>query len=226
MTRIVAISDTHGLHKKLTIPICDLLVHCGDFTGVTPETPKEALKWLSGFVEWLDAQHAAVKVFIAGNHDMVFEAHNAEARKIVASSKSCIYLQDESVTLFGMDIYGSPWTPDFGDWHFTAKRGMPMAEKWANIPNTTDLLITHGPPYGILDPTDEGSQGCRELYAALTRVLPSYHLFGHIHGGYGETSYEETYFVNCSVVNEQYRLVNKPKYLPITNENMCAAKAF
>lgn len=108
------------------------------------------------------------------------------------------YLQDEEMVLAGdgrsaIKVYGSPWQPPFCDWAFNA---FPSAirEKWDLIPSDVDVLITHGPPHGILDSNDSGfSCGCPELLAQFGRIRPRLHVFGHIHEGYGKSFL----FVGC-----------------------------
>jgi len=91
------------------------------------------------------------------------------------------------VIIEGVKFYGSPWQPRFFDWAFNLDRGEEIKKKWDLIPMDTDVLITHGPPYGILDLTHEGEKvGCEELMKAVLRVQPKIHIFGHIHEAYGE----------------------------------------
>ena len=92
------------------------------------------------------------------------------------------YLCDESLTLDGVKFYGSPWQPRFFDWAFNKDRGAPLKAIWDKIPLDTDVLITHGPPHGILDLTfDKIKAGCEELLLAVQRIKPKVHVFGHIH---------------------------------------------
>lgn len=108
-------------------------------------------------------------------------------------------------------------TPTFLNWHFMADRGEGIAKYWKRIPDNVDILITHGPCYGILDvvPVSRFNNkpknvGCEELLKAVKRVKPLYHIFGHIHDSYGNKKIEDTTFMNVSVVNEDYRVVNLP----------------
>jgi hypothetical protein len=51
------------------------------------------------------------------------------------------------VIIEGVKIYGSPWLPSYHDWAFNLERGGEvLKQKWEQIPNGTDVLITHGPP--------------------------------------------------------------------------------
>lgn len=205
---IDCISDLHGYLPHLSGG--DLLLIAGDLTG--RDTKEEYARFLS----WLGKLPYRCKVVIGGNHDGLIE------KRIVTlgtdPALNIHYLCDSGIEFEGRKIWGSPWTPTFLNWHFMRDRGAPIKEKWDKIPSDTDILVTHGPPWGILDKTEEGiAVGCEELRkAVLERVKPKIHCFGHIHeeGGRTET-YEGTRFVNASVVNERYRLVNKPIHIEI-----------
>lgn len=199
--RIVCISDTHN--REITVPGGDLLIHAGDATmrGTVDE--------ITEFNAWFSALPHTHKIFIAGNHDWLFEIQPAAARKLL--DKSIIYLQDTGTNIGGFNIHGSPWQPRFYDWAFNLNRGGEMAEKWEMIPAGTDILITHGPPSGILDLTVDGDHaGCEELIKKVGEIRPKVHIFGHIHEGYGTIEMSGTRFVNASNCDERYRLVNPP----------------
>lgn len=212
--RIVCLSDTHGFHDRLEVPKGDLLVHAGDATlGGDPEE-------IERFAAWYEALPHPRKVFVAGNHDRLFEDSAEEARGLLG--ESIVYLQDSEVVVDGLRIWGSPWQPWFLDWSFNLPRGEALREKWAMIPEDTDLLITHGPPQGVLDRVGEAAMvmgrlmgqgphaGCEELRAAVTRLRPRAHVFGHIHEGYGRVTIDGTQFVNAANVDEAYKPVNAP----------------
>src|SRR5690606_9104680 len=105
--------------------------------------------------------------------------------------------------------WGSPITPYFHNWAFNRKRGAKIKAHWDLIPDDTDILITHGPPFGILDETVYSKRtGCEELLLRVYQVQPKYHIFGHIHEDYGMLAKRETTFVNASVLDDRYELVN------------------
>ncbi len=203
--RVVCISDTHLIHQmvKLKVPDGDLLIHAGD--GTNDGTVGEVtafLQWLAG----LDHKH---KVLIAGNHDWLFQKDPARAKAILPPSIT--YLQDSGVEIEDLKIYGSPWQPAFMGWAFNLPRGRPIRKKWKRIPDDTDILITHGPPAGILDQSYGGENvGCADLRDTIQRVKPKLHVFGHIHKSYGSTTVSGTQFVNASICNEDYMPSNKP----------------
>lgn len=199
--RIVALSDTHGKHDAIAVPDGDLLVHAGDFTGRGREPEIRA------FDAWLGRLPHRWKVVIAGNHDFAFE-RTREARGWITNA---IYLQDGLAEVGGLRVWGSPWQPRFFDWAFNLDRGAPLAEKWALVPTGVDVLLTHGPPMGILDVTAGGEAvGCEALTAALARIRPRLHVFGHIHEAYGTLERDGTRFVNASSCDLSYRPVQAP----------------
>lgn len=203
--RVVCISDTHLIHQmvKLKVPDGDLLIHAGD--GTNDGTVGE----VTAFTQWLAGLDHPHKVLIAGNHDWLFQKDPARAKAIVPPSIT--YLQDSTVEIKTMKIYGSPWQPAFMGWAFNLPRGRPIRKKWKRIPDDTDILITHGPPAGILDQSYAGeSVGCADLRETIRRVKPKLHVFGHIHKSYGSTVVSGTRFVNASICNEDYLPSNKP----------------
>lgn len=200
--RCIAISDTHGMHNDIQVPDGDVLIHAGDFLG------RGKLYELESFNKWLGNLPHKHKIIVAGNHDWCFERDEFLAREILTNG---LYLQDESVLIDGVEFYGSPWQPEFFNWAFNLPRGRHLREKWNNIPETTQVLITHGPPHGILDLTSHGIHaGCEELRLAVERIKPSYHIFGHIHEGYGSISEFGCHFINASTNTVRYRPANPP----------------
>lgn len=201
MPRLVLLSDTHGKHRRVTLPDGDILIHAGDFTHV------DSLKDLHDFHSWFGHQPHKYKVMIAGNHDECFENKPARAQGMVTMAQ---YLQDGWVTYMGLKIYGSPWQPKFCDWAFNLSRGAALKAKWDLIPDDTDVLVTHGPPYERGDFVNGDRTGCRDLLDAIKRIKPKLHVCGHIHAGYGITTDESTIYANASTCDERYQPVNPP----------------
>lgn len=202
--RIVCLSDTHNFSGQIVVPDGDVLIHAGDATISGTQLEIEQ------FLNWYSSQPHKYKIFVAGNHDWLFETDNRIARLLTAKF-NVKYLQDSSTEIEGLKIYGAPWQPRFFDWAFNLNRGREMAEKWNLIPNDTDVLITHGPPFGILDTTPRGdSAGCEELRKRVEDLRPKLHIFGHIHHGYGTIEKFEVRFVNASVCDETYEPNNPP----------------
>ena len=200
--KIVIISDTHNQLSKMNIPDGDILIHAGDATGRGREYEIE------DFNAELGALPHKVKIFVPGNHDWLFQTNETKARSLMTNA---IVLIDELIEINGLKIYGSPWQPRFYDWAFNVNRGDAIAQKWASIPEGLDILITHGPAFGILDDTINGMRvGCEELYKKIFEVKPKYHVSGHIHFGYGMRELDGITFINASNLGEDYRYHNKP----------------
>jgi len=206
MPKIVCLSDTHNYNEQIAVPDGGILIHAGDATiqGTIDE--------IVLFNEWFTNLPHPHKIFVAGNHDWLFETSNRLARTLLDSSIH--YLEDSSVEIENLKIYGSPWQPRFFDWAFNLTRGTELAEKWRLIPGDTDILITHGPPFGILDEVPRQywieNTGCDELRKRIEQVRPRLHVFGHIHCGYGQTEKFGVQFVNASNCDESYEPVNSP----------------
>jgi Icc-related predicted phosphoesterase len=203
--RVVCISDTHGQYRGLQIPDGDILVHSGDITA--QGRPLE----LQDFNLWLGELPHTHKVVIAGNHDATLAVQSmAFAQNILSNAH---YLQDSGVTVDGVSIWGSPWTPEFNDWYFMLPRGSAeLRAKWAKIPEGTDILLTHGPPAGKCDYSKHQKWyiGCDYLREAVLKVRPTYHVFGHNHEGYGAQLGEFTTFINASIMTRSYIPINPP----------------
>ena len=222
--RFVCISDTHNKTDQMVLPKGDVLLHAGDFTQVGGEAE------VKHFIDFLDRVRPNFQeiVLIAGNHDLTFDTENFHSLPIVqmfhkgktydlnaikdSLKQKCTYLEDETTEIAGIKIYGTPWQPEFGGWGFNVERGANCLDHWSKIPSGIDILISHGPPLGHGDKCQSGARaGCSELLATIQkRVKPKYHIFGHIHEGYGVTTDGETTFINASSVNISYRQVNDP----------------
>ena len=199
--RIVAISDTHNLHDEISIPDGDVLIHAGDFTE--RGTLEEFLEF-ERFFRKLPHEH---KLIVAGNHDFYLEDHPEEAAEILADYH---YLLDSGLSIDGVKFYGSPWQPRFQHWAFNLDRGAEIKAKWDLIPEDVNILITHGAPYGIGDQTfQEENIGCEELLKAVKRIKPKYHIFGHIHEGFGRRVIGETTFINAAICDMHYQAANQ-----------------
>lgn len=141
------------------------------------------------------------------NMENAVQTHN-----IREALTNCTYIEDELLEIWGLKIYGSPWQPEFCKWAFNVPRGQPCLDKWSRIPNNIDILITHTPPVGHGDLCCSGVRaGCVELLQTIQkRVKPKYHVFGHIHEGYGITSDGRIIFVNASTCDINYLPQNPP----------------
>jgi Icc-related predicted phosphoesterase len=208
--RIVCISDTHDIFRDLTVPDGDLLLHGGDLSRLGKVTEVTAT------ADWLRSLPHRHKVVIAGNHDLCML--EVGAREMLSG---LTYLEDESCEIEGLKIFGSPWSPAHGYWAFQAERGAALRECWQRIPLDSDILITHGPPLGILDAHQNGKAlGCDELLARVREVQPLLHLFGHVHESHGircsgdgllpDLAEFRTVFVNASSSSVGYKYTQPP----------------
>lgn len=192
--RIACISDTHGFHRHLDVPQADILIHAGDFS-----TPRATVEELDDFNAWLAELPHKHKIVVAGNHDKLLEADPKLARSRLSAA---VYLEQSSTVIEGICFWGCPVTPVLPHMAFAAARGN-AAKFWDRMPTETNVLVTHGPPFGILDKEEIWGEhmGCLQLNKAVQRVRPRLHVFGHIHGGRGREAWPNgTQFVNCAAV--------------------------
>lgn len=212
--RLVFISDTHNQLDRMVIPSGDILIHSGDATN--RGTLQEIIK-LNNDLKELPHKH---KIFVPGNHDWGFQRDPFNSINLLSEAHVLI---DQLIEIEGLKIYGSPWQPQFCNWAFNLQRGTELARKWEGIPHGLDILVTHGPPWGILDfvynQTICGKikhLGCKDLHNRIQKVKPRIHSFGHIHDSYGvkeliwDDSQKTTTFINASNCNEQYNPDNAP----------------
>jgi Icc-related predicted phosphoesterase len=205
--KITFISDTHNKNISKLLPGGDMLIHAGDISG------RGLYHEIENFLVWFNSVDYKHKIFIAGNHDWEFQRYPEEIRDILGDFPDIIYLQDNSVVIDGVNIYGSPWQPWFLDWAFNLPRdGKELMEKWNKIPEDTDILITHGSPYGYLDKVmGQGKHhGCKLLAERIETIKPKIHVYGHIHSGNGYVYNGDTHFINASVLDENYIYRYKP----------------
>ncbi len=182
-------------HKGLHLPEGDVLIHAGDITPLgTHNDLVKANRWL----ESLPYQH---KFFVPGNHDWIFQRKPSRAREMLTGST---LLLDEGATFHcaGREwtIYGTPWTPPFYDWAFMAKE-RELVEKFKVIPDV-DILVTHGPPFGVLD----DNKGSRALSDMLKDKHLKLHVFGHIHETHGVNGIS----VNAAICDDWNRVTYEP----------------
>ena len=210
--KVVAISDTHNKHNEITHKLhalsdqgYEMIIFGGDesMSGSTTET--------LNFLHWFNYLPFKYKIWIAGNHSLGMENNPNLVKRAMEDYPQVIYLNDSGVTIEGISIWGSPIQPWFCDWAFNRQRGVDIQKHWDLIPPDTDILITHGPPYGYGDNLEDGNRvGCKDLLATIEYNPPKYHIFGHIHNGYGEYSNFHTKFLNVAICNEAYKVANDP----------------
>ena len=217
--KICIISDTHTKHKCLNFELksieADVIIHCGDMTG------NGGIKAIEEFMTWFsNLDQFKHKICVAGNHDWLFERDNLRAREVVP--ENVIYLEDEETVIDGIKFYGTPVQKHFCNWAFNRSEAK-MAQHWAAIPDDTDVVITHSPPYGVGDYVSNGystevNQGSPSLYMEIVkRIKPKIHAMGHIHEGYGVKVIDDITFINASNLDAQYQCVNPPILIEIIN---------
>jgi len=189
----VVIADTHKLHRELELPPSDILIHAGDFTFWGRQRSE-----LRDFDDWLGGLPHPFKVVVPGNHEFVLED-----RRLRDEITNAELLINHGIEIMGMKIWGSPVTSLYGG-AFGKSNPQDRKRHWGQITDGIDILITHGPPFGILDtaPGTALHQGDAELLEAVNRARPRLHVFGHIHGANGTLRTKDTTFVNASLYGE------------------------
>ena len=209
--KIAVLSDTHGKHFGIQVPDADTVIHCGDFCDFGQ------IKDAMSFLNWFNCLPHKNKIFIAGNHDLAFEKDSFIKNVLRYDYPQLTYLEDSGCEIEGVKFWGSPVSPRFFNWAFNRTRGAEIRRHWDMIPLDTDVLITHGPPFQILDRAPRGNSydhvGCRDLLDKIVLLSPKLHLFGHIHadGGKSFVSGMNTIFCNASIVSEDYSVTNQPQ---------------
>lgn len=210
MTRFVLVSDTHN-NRIQNLQDGEVLIHNGDFSG------RGKIHELGAFCADLKIYKEKYKhiIVICGNHDFCGEQQPLVTAQMI-SDTGAIYLNESSVEIEGFKIFGSPITPWFHNWAFN-RFPNEIEKNWNKIPLDTQILVTHGPPHGILDKLDHlGSNpganvGCPFLAAKIKELKDlKLHSFGHIHEGYGTIEQDGVTYVNASLLDTRYRQVNQP----------------
>jgi len=210
--KIVVISDIHTRWNEITIPDCDILISCGDYSW------KGETDSVIGFHTWLSKQPAKHIISVQGNHEVLIENSFHLCSQMVADiDQKIVFIDEGLVEIEGLKIWCSAITPFFHNWAWNRYPGEEIKRHWDKIPKDIDILVTHGPPRGILDKTtaglEVGSEDLSDTIQTLTNL--KYHCFGHIHEGYGTMTVDEITYVNASICNEKYKAVNKPVELEI-----------
>ena len=212
--RVAVTSDTHG-RQNWVMPPCDVFVHAGDITGrgSIEETSRFAARLRDEMSSPQGPRHA---IIVPGNHDQCFELFPTPVRELFGKNVHVLLYQ--ALVLDGVRFYGSPWTPPFMRWHFMADESR-LAVLYSGMPDTLDMLVTHGPPWGILDPGgQELHVGSTALADAVRTRQIAHHVFGHLHDAGGQTVQRgATTFHNVAACNEEYVLVNQPKIIELSS---------
>ena len=215
--KLVLLSDTHCRLRKIGVPTGDLLLHAGDLTfkGDIQEISQE-LRELGILAK--NFKHGCV--LIAGNHDWLSE-RDPSLMEQMCKDEGLIYLCNSGVEIEDFKIWGSPVTPFFCNWAWNRYKGDDIKKYWTAVPDDTSVLITHGPPMGILDPVQRFNKktgeieiehvGCQDLYNRIQQLKElRLHVSGHIHEGYGIHKVGDLTYVNASICTEEYKPINLP----------------
>jgi Icc-related predicted phosphoesterase len=202
---LVALSDTHELHRDLDVPDADILVHAGDFTLFSLFSGSS--RSIADFDRWLGELPHRYKIVVPGNHEYILE-QSTSPNTVLHNARVLI---NEGIQIEGLRFWGSPVTP-LGSGAFGVASATDRRNLYHQIPGGTDVLITHSPPFGILDsaPGSDLHAGCPELLEAVRHVRPKLHLFGHIHPGYGSCTDNFTTYVNASLIGPYGALDKEP----------------
>ncbi|CAF1668658.1 unnamed protein product [Adineta ricciae] len=227
ITRFVCISDNHD-NYDFVLPPGDILLHSGDFTH--NGTEKEVLT----FLNWLKTlTQYRLKIVIVGNHEwkrfytkkrykkLPPAIEQLKTDKSLISDFGIVYLQESSFQdpITGWKFYGSGWLSEH------CKDSKEIHQHWFSIPTDTDILLTHGPPNGILDKSMRGTSiGCKELFQSVTTsVKPKLHVFGHVHASYGQMENEDefgrTVFINASICDSYFRTAHSPIVIDLNRDD-------
>ena len=219
--RVVAISDTHCMLDRITIPDGDILVHAGDLTscGNLRETAKELFE--------LSKHRARFKhtLLVPGNHDHLFQRSPGIAEQMCKDNGITLLLDSEA-SIEGIPFYGSPWQPEFNRWAFGLPIGEELKAKWDAIPDNTQVLITHSPPKWVRDYVVKFDRkireykieylGCPDLYNRILELkeLKS-SIFGHIHECSGIEISKGVIYINASICDGNYNPRNPVRVFDI-----------
>ena len=208
MVKICCVSDLHGYLPE--IPECNILIVAGDVCPMGTHRIDYQRKWITTtFAEWVKNAPADNTVWIGGNHDFALDNDNMLVDELAFNYHVMNighYLQDSGVSLNGINIWGTPWIPNLEGWAFYGPDDF-LEDRFSLIPNDTDILVSHGPPYLYGDKSHKGYTHCGapQLNNAINRVLPDYVICGHIHEARGAYQENGVWIYNVSTLNRQYQ---------------------
>ncbi len=201
--KLVIISDTHNRESALGNLSGDVLIHCGDMFELS-DPSDSSVERMDAWFGSLDFQEI---LCVGGNHDYALEGRFRDGRQVF---RNATFLVDQAFVFDGVKFYGSPWTPDLST-HAFYKSDEDLERVWNAVPSDTDVLITHTPPFDVLDVCSWGLKlGCRHLAATVAAVKPAYHCFGHIHNSAGVLEKDDVTFINASSVNSALEIAYQP----------------
>lgn len=207
--KLVFISDTHNKHEQINVPPCDVVCHCGD------STMHGDLSEYLVFAKWFARLEAKHKVLIPGNHDFCLQ-EMLDICKEETNGYGIHLLLDSGIVLDGVSFWGTPWVPNLVNWAFYGPRDQ-LLNKFSLVPNGVNVLLSHGPPRGMMDNVRLQNVGSEEMREMTNEVKPKIHAFGHIHEGTGMRRMEDgRVFINCSSLDERYNVRPENNYYEVT----------
>lgn len=225
--KICAISDLHGYLPK--IEPCELLLICGDIVSLKcQEYHQSCRKWyLKKFKPWIEGLPCEKVLFIPGNHECGMENNEDEFKRLFSRSNKATLLIHENYEYISKDgqifkIFGTPYCKKFGDWAYM-RENETLEEKFSEIPEGLDILMTHDAPYGCNDICVESTPwntfehlGNIPLRETILKKNPKLVLHGHLHSSLHEfESLGESKVINCSIKNENYEPIYSPLLLDV-----------
>lgn len=244
--KTAAISDTHSLHTKLIIEPCDVLIHSGDVSNIGEKQDVENfLFWFAKQPAKYKIFIAGNHDFF---FDYDWKAYTPQGQKrmsryakkytendidnLLSKYPNIIYLNNSSIIIEGIKFYGTPYSPCFYDWAFNRERGAGIQSEWDKIESDTNVLVVHGPPYHKGDELERLSPGENDYHIGDKNLKDTIEnklkqlthcIFGHIHDNnrvknYGLTEENGVSYINASILNDDYKVVNKPFYFEVEIE--------
>ena len=215
--KIVCVADTHSNQLKYDIPECDIFIAAGDL--INHQEGETEMKLFSTWVEQIKCKN---KIIVGGNHDKYLEKNKSKIKEIFPNAH---YLEYNSLQIKepNISIYGAPCTIRRNIFYFGnafSISGDQMKREWEKIPKNIDILVTHVPPYDILDTTyNKKHVGSKLLRNEIcNRIQPKIHIFGHNHDS--ENYYalgkfkngNKCLFINASIIFKNFPCIIEYKY--------------
>lgn len=200
--KICAISDTHLKHWQLAIPECDIFLFAGD-------AHIRDYYDLEDFNKWLGIIQAKYKIIIAGNHCSYLSRLSLKDKKLFFTNAT--YLENETIKIKGIKIFGSPYSKEFNRWHYM-RQDSNLQMIWDLIEPKTNIVLVHGPAYGWLDQNVDGENcGSRTLRNTIEKLKIPFLVCGHLHESSNILETKHTTIINASVLDENYQVRFEPK---------------
>jgi len=196
--KVACLSDTHTHHELVTVPECDMVIHAGDFTY------RGDFKEVKDFIDWYGNLPAKHKILVCGNHEVII-SKRPRVLDLWCMEKGITLLKNQHVVIAGYKIFGSPYSVEFGNWVYGEPEDR-LKRIWDMIHDDTDILVTHGPPWGVLDVNRDGINcGSTTLSEKLYNLNKlKLYVTGHIHESRGTTQIEQIQVVNAAMCGIPY----------------------